>query len=250
MEIKKQIIQRILDYETGDDYTPLQIVMDVIPPIYIASPWLHLDSILSYLCLRDALGDLFYCMPTEETIDVSLLNLPLKRTSDVYHSSVGIYANNVKLYRDTIYKRFTDKETHKLTHRQQKGRIKTNQGHFKDFMINMPMLITNHITFYANADKNEIKRLLHHLTHIGKKTSIGSGKISKITITETDEDYSFFKNENIMRAIPSSFKLPILPGMTFQKATYKPPYWDSTKATMCIVPKNQIKEAILNGKNI
>ena len=27
-------------------------------------------------------------------------------------------------------------------------------------------------------------------------------------------------------------------------------YWDSTKATMCIVPKNQIKEAILNGKNI
>lgn len=30
----------------------------------------------------------------------------------------------------------------------------------------------------------------------------------------------------------------------------KPPYWDSAKATMCIVPKNQIKEAILNGKNI
>lgn len=27
-------------------------------------------------------------------------------------------------------------------------------------------------------------------------------------------------------------------------------YWDSTKATMCIVPKNKIKEAILNGKNI
>ena len=53
-----------------------------------------------------------------------------------------------------------------------------------------------------------------------------------------------------MRAIPSSFKLPILPGMTFQKATYKPPYWDSTKATMCIVPRNQIKEVILNGKNI
>ena len=53
-----------------------------------------------------------------------------------------------------------------------------------------------------------------------------------------------------MRAIPSSFKLPILPVMTFQKATYKPPYWDSAKATMCIVPKNQIKEAILNGKNI
>lgn len=241
MEIKKQIIQRILDYETGDDYTPLQIVMDVIPPIYIASPWLHLDSILSYLCLRDALGDLFYCMPTEETIDVSLLNLPLKRTSDVYHSSVGIYANNVKLYRDTIYKRFTDKETHKLTHRQQKGRIKTNQGHFKDFMINLPIIITDTITFYCNGDKKELERLLSHLTSIGKKTSIGSGRIRNITITETNEDYSFFKENHIMRPIPATMDIPVFEGMIFQKQPYKPPYWDKNNVCMCMVPENQIK---------
>lgn len=241
MEIKKQIIQRILDYETGDDYTPLQIVMDVIPPIYIASPWLHLDSILSYLCLRDALGDLFYCMPTEETIDVSLLNLPLKRTSDVYHSSVGIYANNVKLYRDTIYKRFTDKETHKLTHRQQKGRIKTNQGHFKDFMINLPIIITDTITFYCNGDKKELERLLSHLTSIGKKTSIGGGRIRNITITETNEDYSFFKENHIMRPIPATMDVPVFEGMIFQQQPYKPPYWDKNNVCMCIVPENQIK---------
>ena len=241
MEIKKQIIQRILDYETGDDYTPLQIVMDVIPPIYIASPWLHLDSILSYLCLRDALGDLFYCMPTEETIDVSLLNLPLKRTSDVYHSSVGIYANNVKLYRDTIYKRFTDKETHKLTHRQQKGRIKTNQGHFKDFMINLPIIITDTITFYCNGDKKELERLLSHLTSIGKKTSIGGGCIRNITITETNEDYSFFKDNCIMRPIPATMDVPVFEGMIFQQQPYKPPYWDKNNVCMCIVPENQIK---------
>ena len=241
MEIKKQIIQRILDYETGDDYTPLQIVMDVIPPIYIASPWLHLDSILSYLCLRDALGDLFYCMPTEETIDVSLLNLPLKRTSDVYHSSVGIYADNVKLYRDTIYKRFTDKETHKLTHRQQKGRIKTNQGHFKDFMINLPIIITDTITFYCNGDKKELERLLSHLTSIGKKTSSGSGRIRNITITETSEDYSFFKENHIMRPIPATMDVPVFEGMIFQQQPYKPPYWDKNNVCMCIVPENQIK---------
>lgn len=241
MEIKKQIIQRILDYETGDDYTPLQIVMDVIPPIYIASPWLHLDSILSYLCLRDALGDLFYCMPTEETIDVSLLNIPLKRTSDVYHSSVGIYANNVKLYRDTIYKRFTDKETHKLTHRQQKGRIKTNQGHFKDFMINLPIIITDTITFYCNGDKKELERLLSHLTSIGKKTSIGSGRIRNITITETNEDYSFFKDNCIMRPIPATMDVPVFEGIIFQQQPYKPPYWDKNNVCMCIVPENQIK---------
>ena len=234
-------MQKILDYETGNDYTPLQIVMDVIPPIYITSPWLHLDSILSYLCLRDALEELFYCMPTEETIDISLLDLPLKRTSDVYHSSVGIYSDNSRLYRDTIYKRFTDKETHKLSKKQQKGRVKTNQGHFKDFMINLPILITDTVTFYCNGDKHELERLLSHLTSIGKKTSIGSGRIRNINITETDEDYSFYKENHIMRPIPATMDIPIFEGMIFQQQPYKPPYWDKNNVCMCIVPENQIK---------
>jgi len=240
MEIKKEIMQRILDYDSGCDYSPLEIVMDVTPPIYITSPWLHLDSILTYLCLRDALDDLFYTMPSNEKIDVSLLDIPLMKTSDIYHSSVGIYYKP-KLYRDTIYKRFTDKETYKLTRKQQKGRIKTNQGHFKDFMINLPLLITNKITFYCNGDKEEITRLLSYLTNIGKKTSIGSGKIRKITVNSINEDYSFFKNEKIMRPIPATLDVPIVPGMRFEQQPYKPPYWDKNNVCMCIVPENQLQ---------
>ena len=241
MEIKKEIIRRIIDYETGNDYAPLQVVMEVIPPIYITSPWLHLDSILSYLCTRDALEELFYCMPTEETVDVSLLDLPLKKTDDVYHSSVGIYDDNAKLYRDTIYKRFTDKETYKLSKKQQQGRIKTNQGHFKDFMINLPLLITNKITFYCNGDEQELNRLLKHLTHIGKKSSIGGGRVRNIKITPTSEDYSFFKDEQVMRPIPAKMNVPLIQGMIFEQQPYKPPYWDKNNVTMCIVPENQIK---------
>lgn len=241
MEIKKEIMKRIVDYEIGNDYTPLQVVMEVIPPIYITSPWLHLDSILSYLCTRDALNDLFYCMPTHETIDISLLDLPLKKTNDLYHASVGIYDDFSKLKMNTIYKRFTDKETHHLTRKQQRGRIKTNQGHFKDFMINLPALITNKITFYCNGDKNELKRLFKHLTHLGKKTSIGSGYIRNISITETFEDYSFFKDGEIMRTIPIMMDIPIFEGVIIQRQPYKPPYWDKENVTMCYVPKNQIK---------
>lgn len=241
MEIKKEIIRRIIDYHTGDDYVPLEVRLEVIPPIYITSPWLHLDSILSYLCLREALDDLFYCMPTEETIDVSLLDLPLKKTDDVYHSSIGVYSDNSKLYRDTIYKRFTDKETYKLTKKQQKGRIKTNQGHFKDFMINLPILITDNVTFYCNGDKKELKRLLSHLTNIGKKGSIGGGRINKVIINETTEDNSFFKDGKVMRPIPATMDVPVFEGMIFQKQPYKPPYWDKNNVCMCIVPENQIK---------
>lgn len=244
MEIKKEIIRRIIDYKTGDDYVPLEVKMEVIPPVYITSSWLHLDSILTYLCTRDALDELFYCMPTEETIDVSLLDLPLKKTEDIYHASIGVYSENAKLYKDTIYKRFTDKETYKLSKRQQKGRIKTNQGHFKDFMINIPILITDTITFYCNGDKKELNRLLAHLTSIGKKTSIGGGRINKIIISETSEDYSFFKEGQIMRPIPTKMKIPIFEGMIFQQQPYKPPYWDKNNVTMCYVPQNQLKNSL------
>ena len=240
MEIKKEIMERINNYRTGDDYTPLMIRLGIIPPIYITSPWLHLDSILSYLCLRDALGDYFYILPTEETVDISLLDLPLKKTDDVYHASIGVYSN-ARLYKDTIYKRFTDKESYKLSKKQQQGRIKINQGHFKDFMIDLPILITDTVTFYCNGDKKEIQRLLNHLTHIGKKGSIGGGRIYDINITETDEDYSFYKDNKIMRPIPTNIKIPLTEGMVFQRQPYKPPYWDKNNVCMCYVPENQIK---------
>ena len=239
MEIKREIMQKILDYNTGCNYSPLKVVMDVTPPIYITSPWLHLDSILSYLCLREALDDLFYILPSEEKIDISLLDLPIQRTNDLYHASIGIY-NNPKLYRDTIYKRFTDKETYKLSKKQQKGRIKTNQGHFKDFMINIPILLTNKITFYCNGDKEEITRLLSHLSSIGKKTSIGSGRIRNVRVFDVEEDYSFFKDNKIMRPIPATMDIPIIEGMRFEPQPYKPPYWDKDNVCMCIVPENQL----------
>lgn len=247
MEVKNEIIKRIKNYGGGYKYTPLKISISVLPPIYINSPWLHFDSILTYLCIREALDELFYYLPTEHIMDISQLKIPLKKTEDIYHSSVGIYSDNLRIYCDKLYKRFTDKQTNKLTKKQQKGKIKINQGHFKDFMINMPMLITDNITFYANGDKNEIKRLLSNLTHLGKKTSIGSGQINNIKIKEIPEDYSFFKDNNIMRPIPVKIKLPIIEGMRFEKQPYKPPYWDKNNVDMCYVPKNQILEVIKNA---
>ena len=247
MEIENEIIKRISNYGGEYTYTPLKISMDILPPLYINSPWLHFDSILTYLCIRDALDELFYYLPTEKIIDISKLKIPLKKTEDIYHSSVGIYSDNLRLYRDKLYKRFTDKQTYKLTKKQQKGKIPINRGHFKDFMINMPMLITDNITFYANGDKNEIKKLLSNITHLGKKTSIGSGQITKIKIEKIEEDYSFFKDNNVMRPIPVKIKLPIIEGMKFEKQPYKPPYWDKNNISMCYVPKNQILEVIKNA---
>lgn len=245
MEIIDEIKEKIEDYTVGDDYEPLMVSFRVKPPIYLTSPWIHFDGLLNYLCLRDCLGELFYTLPSHFTINTDNLGLPLKSTEcegkKVYHSSVGLYHQS-KLMTDTIYKRFTDKETFHLTKKQQRGRIHTDRGHFKDFMIRFPILLTDTITFYCNGDKKELERLLPHLTMLGKKTSIGSGQILNTYIKSVDEDHSFYYDGKIMRPIPSNFKLPLVPGMTMQRQSYKPPYWEKDNMTMCYVPPNQILE--------
>ncbi|RAP49678.1 MAG: hypothetical protein BZ138_07445 [Methanosphaera sp. rholeuAM270] len=234
--------QVLQDYECGTDFTPLCVEVSIRPPLFTTNPWIYLDGILSYLCMRDALGEEYYSLPSHETVDISCLQLPLKKTDDVYHASVGVM-NNPVLKRNTFYKRFTDKETHHLIPKQRKGRIRTNSGHFKDFMINMPMIITNKVTFYCCGDKKEITRLLGNLTHLGKKTSIGGGHIKEIHIHETEVDYSFYKDGNIMKPLPSHIDpLPVTQKTTWRNMTYKPPYWEMQNAKLCRAPKNQLTE--------
>ena len=235
--------KKIKEYSTGNDFEPLKVVFKIKPPIYINSPWIHFDGLINYLCFRDCLGEDFYCLPSEVTVDTNNLALPLKQCSQdefkVYHSSVALY-NQSNLMMDTIYKRFTDKETYLLTKKQQKGRIHTNRGFFKDFMINYPILLTDSLTFYANGDKKELERLLDNISFIGKKTSIGSGKILSIQVESIEDDYSFFKDNRIMRPLPVKFKFPLFPGMTIQRQSYKPKKKEKKNMTMCYVPPNQI----------
>lgn len=235
-----EINTRIREYESGEDFQPLLVELEIIPPLYLTAPWIHFDGLISYLCMRDCFGDDFYTLPSDIVLPVDELSLPLKKTDDVYHSSVGLFDKAI-LKKNTIYKRFTDKETYHLTNKQRRGRVKTNQGHFKDFMINLPLVLANQVSFYCNGDKSELERLLSHLRSVGKKTDIGGGRIKKISITGASEDYSFFKDDNVMRPIPVSMKIPLFEGARIQRQPYKPPYWSKSNMSMCYVPKSNIK---------
>ena len=230
----------ISEYNIGSDFEPLQVEMEVRPPIYLTSPYVCFDGIISYLCLRDYLGEDYYTLPSDKVLPIDKLALPLKKTKDVYHASVSIFKDPI-LKKDTIYKRFTDKQTHHLTEKQQKGKIQTNRGHFKDFMINLPLLLTNKVLFYCNGDKKALKYLLKHLRGIGKKISIGGGRIRNIKVDSIDEDYSFYRDGEIMRPIPTKMKIPLVEGMKLQMEPYKPPYWNKANITMCYVPSSKIK---------
>jgi CRISPR type IV-associated protein Csf3 len=241
IEIITEIKEQIHDYQCGEDFQPLQVSFKVRPPVFLAHPWLYFDSLIQYLCLRDALGEQFYILPSDITLPVEDLQIPIKKTMDVYHASVSQF-DKAPLYQSTIYKRFNDKNVESLKPKQRKGKVHTDRGYFKDFMINLPFITPELITFYTCADPKEIKRLLPHLTHLGKKGAIGGGKILGYTVEEAETDYSFYKDGNIMRPIPQELarSFPLLEGTQFMNSSYKPPYWDKSNIKMCLVPKSQI----------
>lgn len=241
MEIIDEIKEQIRGYQCGEDYCPLQVSFKVRPPVFLAHPWLYFDSLIQYLCLRDCLCELFYILPTDMHVPVEDLQIPIKKTGDVYHASVSQF-DRAPLYQSTIYKRFNDKSVESLKPKQRKGRVHTDRGYFKDFMINLPFITPNEISFYTYADKFEIKRLLPHLSHLGKKGAIGGGKILKYSVKETETDYSFYKDGQIMRPIPHELakNFPLVEGSQFMNSSYKPPYWDKSNIKMCLVPQSQI----------
>ena len=239
------ITDKIRGYQCGEDYTPLQISFKVRPPVFLAHPWLYFDSLVQYLSMREALGELFYILPSDQVLPVEDLQLPIKKTDDVYHASISIF-DKAPLYQSTIYKRFQDKNVDKLKPRQRQGRVHTDRGYFKDFMINLPFITPNTITFYTCADRSDLERLLPHLNSLGKKGAIGGGKILDMEIEDAETDYSFFKDGKIMRPIPHEMArtFPLMEGSQFMNASYKPPYWDKRNIKMCLVPQKQITVGI------
>ena len=59
MEIINEIHQRMKEYSVGCDYVPLKISIKVKPPIYLNNPFIHFDGLISYLCFREAVNELF-----------------------------------------------------------------------------------------------------------------------------------------------------------------------------------------------
>lgn len=238
----QHIQDRINTYEgSHGDHTPFRAEFKVKPPIFTGNAWIFLDGIIQHLCTREALGEDFYDIPTNHLFDFDSMNLPLRRTMDVYHASVGIY-RAPKLRTSRIYKRFEDYfiENHpELLHKS----YNIGSGHYKNHMITYPLIVTDTVQFYGCGDTAEVRRLLSHLTHLGKKTGIGGGKILKLSVEETEADHSFYHDDyGVMRPIPTRLKtpIPVEAGQVIMRMAYKPPYWDKRNIDLCIAPKNQL----------
>ncbi|KAB7889740.1 hypothetical protein [Poseidonibacter ostreae] len=152
--------------------------------------------------------------------------LPFLKMSDgIYHTSKPFYEIN-HISNETIIKSFNLNLYLELdgdmTYAQKI--LNPNSNHLRQHKIELELIYTDKITYYVNGDYEYIEKLLQNLNFIGKKTSIGWGKIFSIEMEELKEDFSLVKDNIPSRHLPDISKYK-------SKNLYKvnipltPPYW-------------------------
>lgn len=125
-------------------------------------------------------------------------------------------------------KRFDPQHSDLVDFRGKRGKVIVEQGRYKAYHMPIYYRHALEVSWYVVGDKSQIERLLQIVTHIGKKTAQGNGRINRWCVESWPADCSLRNDAGKpMRAIPQSGG--ILYGI-------RPSYWDSKNQVECQLP--------------
>ena len=164
----------------------------------------------------------------------------LTMSDGIYHCSNPIYKINyigndflVKSFDNDIFYAFGDKPHAQSVHDNLSGR-------YKSWLESYETSNVDSVYFYVNGDFDELTRLFKNLRYVGKKASLGYGKIKKIIIEEIDQDYSLVKDNNAMRHLPAIEKYKDLNNKSKAAMPLTHPYWKrSGDKSLCVLPERR-----------
>jgi CRISPR type IV-associated protein Csf3 len=190
--------------------------------------FLPLDAILAHSWMRENHPDLLWQDSVAAKSNLVEADLPLKRLGaendwfwacsfcDVEWQEAEIsYWHK----RNTIYEQTRWLKT-------SAGKVDVGKGPTKAYRMPLYRLHANaQLKWYAVGDAEKIKKLLLHVSTIGKKRGQGNGGVVDWQIETAEDDWSVEKDGRLMRAIPMSFFQKSI--RTFEKGAYglRPPYW-------------------------
>jgi hypothetical protein len=192
------------------------------------------DSILAMLYFNDQKNKGTFNGDYEQHLDF------LDMTDGVYHTSYPIF-NGVKYYdKEKLIKKF-DHEMYakygEITSKNGKARgvVDTTTAKYKNEFYSIERIGVTCITYYVRGNQEVIERLLKKLQFIGKKSSLGWGKVKYITIEEIKTDCSIFKDNKLMRNIRLNNAFGYKADkVKLSRLTH--PYWSKTDLVECLVP--------------
>lgn len=221
------------------EHPPLRITVRLRTPAALYGwPWIMLDGLLAHLAARRRSPDGYRVLPSQRVLPLEELvgELPLDRAGPVYRASASFFGDaEPALF--TIYKRFDTKRLDVF--RVRRRRIETAKGPFRSWRVNLLVMPSRTVVFYARGDPDEIRRLLEALPAVGHKRVAGFGIVDSVTVEETGEDCSLACRGVATRPLPVSM-LESYEGRLYV-GTYRPPYWDRTRTTLLVAPGARVR---------
>lgn len=172
----------------------------------VCDKWLPLDGILLYQAHRMEVGHgPEATMPGEYTAQ-SVPTLPLGMVHSgqrnwYYQCSWAQWSHDIES-QDYWNKRFDSRFADLIDFQGKRGNITVKSGKYKAYRMPIFYRVALWVEWYCVGDKAVIEQLLSTLTHIGKKSVQGWGRVLKWEVESIGDDWSVWRDGKLMRGIP------------------------------------------------
>lgn len=214
---------------------PLKVTARLAGPVCMPERQVGLDGLLAAaVCVRDGIA------PALTSADLVDVEIPVQRSGcgRYYLSSVGEYEPEAYALR-YLNKRSPVEQFQTIGSHAIK-RVDITSGVNKSYRIPLETvyLVDDLVTWWCVGDRDAIERLLPLITHLGKKRSVGLGRVASWAVGPTDGWPGF----PVLRAGKPLRNLPAdLAGVSNDAdrayAVMTPPYWRHEMEELCAVPR-------------
>lgn len=163
----------------------------------------------------------------------------LTMSDGVYHASNPIYKINF-LSNEFLTKSFDNKLFNMIGKNPTAPTLYNKKsGRYKSWLESYEKHNVEKVIYFIKGDYEIISKLVANLRFLGKKASIGYGKIDKIIIEEIETDYSLVKDNCAMRHLPAIDKYKSLSDKKKGYFNLTHPYWKKGCESVCIMPERR-----------
>lgn len=234
------------DQLDGKRWMPLVVTAELSEPVIYYGDGMHLDGLLAYSAFRvyarhnglDGIPhitepwvvdfDLPLCRwtaPAPEETDSRLL------TAD--GQAWGWCASAVQLPDDAPRRSVALRKmpaTDEMARYTDSPSVTLGAGALKAADLVFPAVLTRQLVWYAAGDKNKVRRLLKHITHVGKKTAHGYGRVQRWSVRQADDDWSTDRAGVLMRRMPATVR----PQAHHHRMAVRPPYHHPSRVMLTV----------------
>ena len=119
--------------------------------------------------------------------------------------------------------------------------VSTTNSWTKSYRLPMRIRRIESVRWFAIGHRREMLKVLRRIDFLGKKPSVGYGRVASWTIDPIDDDYSWFApgpaGPVLMSTLPAEAPLPAgLIGYRRSFGAPVPPYWHPDRYTEILVP--------------